>query len=100
MARKVFKYGPIVVADGPQQVEMPVAAKIAFVGSKNDGFVDIWAVVDEDAMDNNVVRTFQIFGTGHPIPEDAQYMGTSIQSSGSVMVNGTMVWHLFERLAD
>lgn len=100
MARKVFRYGPVVVTDGPQQVEMPVSATIVNVGSKTTGFIDIWAIVDEDAIEQTTVRTFQVFGTGHPLPEDAQYVDTSIQDGPFGMQNGSMVWHLFERLAD
>jgi len=100
MARKVFKYGPVVVTDESQQVHMPVDAKICFIGSKRDGFIDIWAIVDVDAVDHTSPRTFQVFGTGHSIPEDAQYMGTSIQGTPMTLQNGSLVWHLFERLAD
>lgn len=80
-----------------QLIHMPSTAKIVFVGSKSDNFVDIWAVVDEDDTSTRA-RQFQIFPTGAPIPEDAQYMGTSVQDSS--LQNGNRVWHLFERLAD
>lgn len=99
MARKVFKY-TITVTDGPQQLHIPVGASLVHVGSKTDGFIDIWVVVDESSLDNTASRTFQVFGTGHPIPEDAQYCGTSIQGGNVSLHNGTFVWHLFERLVD
>lgn len=101
MARKVYRYGPLEIAnEDPQQVQLPVNAKISFVGSKTDGFIDIWAVVDEDAAEHTATRTFQIYGTGEPLPEDAQYLDTIIQATLVSFRNGSRVWHVFERLAD
>lgn len=97
MARKVFKYTLTATIEEPQQVHMPVDATIVCVGSKNAGFIDIWALVDEDSTEHTMPRTFQVFGTGVPIPADAQYLDTSVQDS---LHNGNRVWHLFERLAD
>lgn len=98
MARKVLRYGPLEVDnEEPQQVHMPINAAIIKMDSKSKGFVDIWAVVDEDAVEHTTTRTFQVFGTGVPIPEDAQYFETSIQD---FLHNGTRVFHVFERLAD
>lgn len=98
MARKVYRYGPLEVIDEePQQVLMPVDSKVVHVGSKRDGYIDIWAIVDEDSEVSRV-RTFQVFRSGVPIPEDAQYIDSSVQSSA--IQNGNRVWHVFERLAD
>lgn len=100
MARKVFRYGPLEIAEGPQQLHLPVNAKIIHVGNKTNGFIDIWALVDEDAAEHTAPRTFQVFGTGHPIPEDAQYCGTTIHGVSITVQNGSLVWHIFERLID
>lgn len=95
MARKVFRYGPLDLSEDPQQIHIHVGAKIVHVESKHDGFIDIWAEVPEDTNVTSV-RTFQLIRTGYPIPEDAQYIDTSIQTH----INGMGVWHVYERLAD
>lgn len=100
MARKVFKYGPLEIKDDVQLIHLPVSAKIVHVGSQSNGYISIWAIVDEDSTEVTSVKQFQIFGTGHPIPEDAQYVGTSIQGTPVTLQNGSLVWHVFERLAD
>lgn len=101
MARKVFRYGPLEIAkEEAQLVHIPVNAKIVHVGSKSDGFIDIWAIADEDAVDTTAPKYFQIFGTGEPLPEDAQYLDTIVQATLTSFRNGSRVWHVFERLAD
>src|SRR5260370_973455 len=40
-----------------------------------------------------VPRRFQVFGTGHPLPQNARYVGTCPRVSG-------LVWHLFELVSD
>lgn len=35
-------------------------------------------------------RTFQVFGTGHELPDDARYWGTAPRTDTG------LVWHLFE----
>jgi hypothetical protein len=48
--------------------------------------VEFWA---EHHGEHAVERTFQVFGTGHPIPASAQWWGTTPRALG-------LVWHLFE----
>jgi hypothetical protein len=50
--------------------------------------VEFWAEHTEDA--HPVRRAFQVFGTGHPLPEDAKWTGTCPR-----MPSG-LVWHLYE----
>jgi hypothetical protein len=48
--------------------------------------VEFWA---EDTDDAGMIRAFQVFGTGHPLPADARWVGTCQRISG-------LVWHLYE----
>jgi hypothetical protein len=55
--------------------------------------VDMWALVG-DTTDAEL-RTFRIFGTGHPVPDDA-----NLAFVGTVQVhNGQLVFHVFEKVA-
>lgn len=54
--------------------------------------VDFWAEDESDdhgELDTRITRTFQVFGTGHPLPEDARWRGTARADDG-------LVWHLYE----
>jgi hypothetical protein len=70
-------------------VNMPAGAEILRLAVQR-GVPTIWARVDPDA--DRVTRTFQIFGTGNPIPPAAKYVGT--------FDVGPFVWHVFELLTD
>lgn len=48
-------------------------------------WVDIWF---ENA--DMKTRKFTVVGTGHPIPENAEYVGTALA------VGGALVWHVVE----
>lgn len=56
------------------------------------GVVEFWAEHDDDAP--AVARTFQVFGTGHPLPENAHYVGTCPRTPEG------LVWHLYEIVSD
>ena len=53
--------------------------------------VDFWAERTIGAA--ATARRFQVFGTGHPLPENARYVGTCPRMSG-------LVWHLYELVSD
>lgn len=69
-----------------QAHDIELSGPIVHVGTKDVRQVDFWALVD---VDEPRVRTFQVFGTGHPIPDEAAYLGTAVASIH-------FVWHLFE----
>jgi len=89
MSKSIWKF-PLETTD-IQQIEMPVDAEILTVQTQN-GKPNIWALVSTDAPKRKV--SFEIFGTGHPVPENAnrRYVGT-YQLSG-----GALVFHCFELL--
>lgn len=70
-------------------VNMPAGAEILRLAVQHS-VPTIWARVIPDA--ERVTRTFQIFGTGHPIPPGSKYIGT--------FDVGPFVWHVFELLPD
>jgi hypothetical protein len=57
------------------------------VANSRWGTVEFWA---EHADDPGVTRWFRAFGTGHPLPEDAQWVGTCPRTPDG------LVWHLYE----
>lgn len=50
--------------------------------------VEFWCEHTEDAPPSK--RTFKVFGTGHPLPEDAKWIGTCPRTEAG------LVWHLYE----
>jgi hypothetical protein len=50
--------------------------------------VEFWAEHDPSA--EAVPRVFQVYGTGHPLPPEARYVGTCPRTADG------LVWHLYE----
>ena len=69
------------------ELEMPVGAQILSLQVQN-GVPCIWAKVETAAKSK--YRRFRVYGTGHPISEDGNFIGT-FQMHG-----GTLVFHMFE----
>lgn len=85
-SRRIFKY-PIVMKD-LNRIEMPKGAEVLSVHVQN-GAPQIWALVEPDNVKET--RHFFVIGTGNPIPEGiGRFIGTF------QMLNGSLVWHLFE----
>lgn len=81
----IYKY-PLAITD-VQSIEMPVRSEILCVQMQLDKPC-IWAKVETDEPSD--VKTIRIYGTGHPIDEDGQYIGTfQLQSEG-------LVFHVFD----
>ncbi len=49
--------------------------------------VEFWAEHDDEALAS---RAFRVFGTGHPLPEGARWVGTCPRTRAG------LVWHLYE----
>ena len=82
---KVFKY--LVRAVDRVTLEMPKGAKLLSFQCQNDQLC-LWALVDPKAPTET--RSFRVVGTGHPIEEPGEFVGTA------QMRGGLLVWHLFE----
>ncbi|MDH2425783.1 hypothetical protein [Sphaerisporangium sp. TRM90804] len=84
------------MSDKPAVVKMAgdpvhVAAGRIGVGENAARVVDFWAEgAGWDDPDTRVPRTFQVFGTGHPLPEGARWWGTTPRCPDG------LVWHLYE----
>lgn len=71
---------------GPSLVRLPDDYRIVHVGEQG-GQVMMWVELDPTAV-LVPVRRFQIFGTGHSIPDHAEYVGTTQV--------GPFVWHVYQ----
>lgn len=60
---------------------------VATVGSRH--VVEFWAEHYPEAAQER--HAFQVFGTGHPIPDDAQWVDTCPRTPDG------LVWHLYRR---
>lgn len=84
--RTIYRY-VVPVDDRPHSFTLtgdPVAVAVAEACIDR---VEFWAEHDDDAGATD--RSFQVFGTGHPLPPGARYAGTCNRVSG-------LVWHLME----
>jgi hypothetical protein len=82
----------VITADDTAQPAMLMPAREGefplAIGNAEIDRVEFWAEVDTT---RTVPRYFQIFGTGHPVPEgSARYAGTAPRNQQG------LVWHLFE----
>lgn len=88
--RAVFRY-QVPVDDGVHKIPMTSDPLPVVANSENtrDGqwAVEFWAEHDDDA--DKTERLFRVFGTGHPLPDGAAYIGTAPRRSGLVL-------HLYE----
>lgn len=89
MTLQVFRYR--IPTDGTTRTYKLRGPVVALQQAESDApdEVDIWA----EHRSSNVLlsRTFQVFGTGRHIPEDAQYIGTTLRDPD----NGD-VWHIYD----
>lgn len=85
--KTIFKYG-LEFTDS-QTLLLPEGAKILSVGNQMEKLC-LWALLDP--AQSPKARTFRIYGTGHPVPQDGTgyFLGT-VQFGG-----GTLVMHVFE----
>lgn len=81
--QRIWKW-PLALSDN-QAIDMPEDAMVLFVADQG-GSPTIWTRNSPDAPSRR--RNFCVRGTGHPIPDGAEYHG-SCQS-------GPFVWHVFE----
>jgi len=82
----MFRY-EVPIGSGPVELMLssnPMAVQLHPMGH----IVEFWA---ESYSDNAypIARTFEVFGTGHLVPDNAHYWGTTIRTAG-------LIWHLYE----
>lgn len=92
MPRRIFRH--YVVAGGRAKSfeltgsPLHVEARRLGVGMQAPHLVDFWVEHDDDLP--AATRTFQVFGTGHPLPPGARYVGSTARTADG------FVWHLYE----
>lgn len=86
--RAVWKF-PVPLKAGDRDIAIPTGAKFLTFAILDCGPA-AWFEVDPDA--GLEVRRFRIFGTGHEIGEEYDYLGTGLQPGKEL----TYVWHLYE----
>lgn len=82
--RRMFRY---VVPIDDQPHTIPLSHDPVAVAAAGDS-VEFWAEHTRGAT--QVARGFQVFGTGHRLPEDARWIGTCQRTRTG------LVWHLYE----
>lgn len=94
MSRTVFKYP---INHEVTKLELPLGSKVLMFDQQmtnvdpNFAQANLFIWVEQDRVPNGTQeRHFQIIGTGHNIPEEAEYIKSCQQ--------GPFVWHLYERL--
>ena len=86
----VYKYE--IPNDRGHVVKLPADARVVQVGMQDDRLM-LWAEHGwPDANTSHVARYFDVFGTGHPIPFESEYVGT--------FFDGPYVFHVYEITAD
>lgn len=100
MTQVVLKY-PLRLTDVWQRVDMPVGAKVVLVGSQM-GTICLWALAAVERDDLQLpkeARYFAVHGTGHLVQDDRTFKSAHV---GSCFLDpdGTLVWHVFERVSD
>ena len=84
--RTVHKF-PLNLVDEPQRLLVSAPGTVVHVAGQHD-LPTLWIEVDTDRSASP--RTFTVEGTGHPIPDDHEYVGTAHTHGGM------MVWHIYE----
>lgn len=87
--RRIFRY-EVPVDDRDHRVHLPEYVRIVKIGARRTDAVEFWGLVT--GSDLSYDRVFRVLGTGQPIPNGYEYIGTPEPVAG-----GQLVWHLFER---
>lgn len=73
-------------------IELRAGAKPVHVCSNGPGLIDLWVELDPDARPEP--WTFEVFGTGHPIP-DAATLAPNGHVGTAIALDGALVWHVY-----
>jgi hypothetical protein len=84
--RTMYRY-VVPVDDQPHEFTL-TGDPVAVAATAASDAVEFWA--EHDDRDGRCDRAFQVFGTGHPIPDGAVWVGTCPRTDLG------LVWHLYE----
>lgn len=79
--RRIFRY--TIPDDGQEHTVRLTSEPLHVSTGQLIDEVDFWAEHDDDALE--YPATFQVVGTGHPIPQGAAYTGTCPRTRGLVL---------------
>ena len=83
-----------IVRMGEFQYRLPYKSRIVHFGVDVNHSLCMWYEFRDPSPGTNTVvkqiRTFRVFGTGHTVPDNSEYLHTTIV--------GQYVWHLYEIL--
>lgn len=85
--RTVWRYEIDLNAD---QFALQVGGTVVHVGLRVARMIELWVEVDTDRLTSDNSNIYRVFGTGHPLPDDATHVGS--------VIDGPFVWHVY-RLA-
>lgn len=85
MSDAIFRY-EVPVDDRWHRIELSGA--LYSVGCRTIDVVEFWALSSGGPA---ISRDFRVYGTGHPLPAEFEYVGTAVAPGGA------LVWHLVER---
>jgi hypothetical protein len=86
MKEQLWKYPITNFHLAPTELEIPKGGEVLAVQNQFE-VPTIWVKVNPD--NEKEKRKFQIYGTGHPLDENIDYIGTFQED------NGQLIWHLF-----
>lgn len=81
-----------ILADGHPET-LDLSGPIIHIATRAERYIEIW-YIDDPAVPL-APRTFQVFGTGQPLPDDVTHVGSAVTPN-----DGRYVWHLFERTTE
>ena len=82
MSKAIFKYPVTLTQTNHIRLSGPIVHAAIAPGTS---MIALWAEV---GVHGGRERTFQVFGTGHEIPDAAEYIAT--------VFDGIFVWHIYE----
>lgn len=85
--RRMYRY-TVPVDNEAHEVEMSSTTDPVAVAASDGLRVEFWAECLRRAPQAR--RSFRVFGTGDPLPDDARWAGTCARTSDG------LVWHLYE----
>lgn len=84
MSRRVLKW-QVPVDDRDYQIGSGPVLLIGCQDDQEHGVVQVWT--DEASAEAVKLRPVRVYGTGHPVPEFAEAIGS--------VITGPFVWHVF-----
>ncbi len=90
--RAVWKFTIEIDRDG--ELEVPGDHRLLCVRQHGEDEIDVW--VEVDTASPPVRRPVRFYGTGHELPPDWSYVGTSFDDAPGRL---TLVWHVYAGVA-